>query len=202
MKKTLIAALAFVVLMMTGTASALTTVDLIADGGDALTYVDVGKVEVEIDGPNLVVTFTLEDPLLTDPDLVDWKFVETHLHVAAAPEEIPQTKKGNARPGQFDYDDGDAATSNTVHIYIIPLDILDDGDTITVAAHAAIEYVEIVGELDEIPLPVDELEEDVVHDPSAWGGTWNDGTGEVDTQLNDGRSWDSYFEAGTYEVQE
>lgn len=91
MKKTLIAALALVVLMMMiGTASA---VDLIADGGSAATEFTVGTVTVTNDGDNLVVTY--------DITLAPWAITETHVDVQTEADAFPQTKSGNPKVGKF-----------------------------------------------------------------------------------------------------
>jgi len=54
----------------------------------------VGKVEVYIDGTDLVVKYTTAG---------GWCLNETHLAVAAQLAGIPQTKKGNPIPGKFNY---------------------------------------------------------------------------------------------------
>ena len=114
MKKTLIAALALVVLMMTGTASAL-TVDLIADGGDE--YLIVGDVDVSIVGDDLVVTFTTTN---------DWEITATHLGVRTIDYDgINMKPKGNVSPGKFTAGAGktgvEFASSVPTYTYTIPL---------------------------------------------------------------------------------
>jgi hypothetical protein len=99
---------------------------------------------------------------------------------------IPQTKKGNARPGQFDYCDLDPEATSvtpTEHVYTIPLaDIgVELGDAIVVAVHTAIEYVEIVGEPDDI----DDSEPDILHEETAWG---------QGPEISEGRDWAMYIE--------
>jgi len=57
-------------------------------------HINVGTVEVWDDTVNLYVKYVVNDP---------WRLTETHLHVAASLEDIPQTKGGNPIPGQFEY---------------------------------------------------------------------------------------------------
>ncbi len=150
--------------------------NLIADGGD--TYAAVGEVTVTSDGTNLVVTFTV--------DTGDWVFVETHLHVAKEVGDIPQTKKNNPKPGNFDYDESNASTTPTEHTYTIPFaDIgVTPDDDIFVAAHAAIKYVEIVNGEDD-PQGDRELWDDILHEESAWG---------EGPEFAEDRNWAMYIE--------
>ena len=55
---------------------------------------DVGDVKVWNDGSTLYVRYEMDDDLC---------ITETHLHIATDVAGIPQTKKGNPIPGQFDY---------------------------------------------------------------------------------------------------
>jgi len=111
MKKRLLTVIALAVALTTGTALAA---ELIADGGDPLTAIDVGAVTIANDGlGNLVVTFTI--------DTGEWEFVETHLHIAEDPADIPQTGNGNPKVGKFDYNQDDAVVTPTQHTYTIPL---------------------------------------------------------------------------------
>lgn len=99
-----------------------TMVDLCAGQHD-----DVGDVLVWDDGSNLYVKY-----LVTEPDTC---LTETHLHVATSLGDIPQTKKNNPIPGQFDYnEEHDCVTEYT---YQIPLDSLC-GD-LYIAAHAVVQ---------------------------------------------------------------
>jgi len=157
MNKTLLAALALAVLLMTGTASALTET-LIADGGD--TRFDAGDVEVTSDGTTLTVRITVNQAV--DP----WELVESHVHVAGTAEQVPQ-KNGNPRPGKFDYHDDDPeATTVTVlvHEYTIPLaDVgLVEKDPFVVAVHTAIEWLEITPPVGDLDPP------DILHDETGW----------------------------------
>ena len=156
MKKTLIAALAFVFMMMIGTASAI-EVDLIADGGSFATAFDAGDVEVTSDGTNLTVTITVNQAV--NP----WELVESHVHVAADAADVPQ-KNGNPRPGKFDYADSDPEATTvtpTVHEYEIPLGAIDDEEPFVVAVHVAIEWLD-EGESAE-------TFDDTLYEESGWG---------------------------------
>ena len=185
MKKTLIAALALVVLMMMiGTASA---VDLIADGGDALTYVDVGEVDVSIAGDNLVVTFTTTD---------SWEMTATHLGVRSGEYDgIMVKKNGNVSPGKFTAEDlktglehDPSVETYTYHIALISL-FPDSGlpvgpFDVDVAAHADVRLWEDVGE--DL---IEGTEDDVYREETAWG---------EGTEFAPDRNWAMYF---TYTVE-
>lgn len=90
----------------------------------------VGSVEISNDGDTLYIEFSTNSP---------WLLEETHVHVAGSAVEIPQTKKGNAIPGKFEYkEDHDYITSFT---YEIPFSKEGDpvcGDEIFIAAHAVV----------------------------------------------------------------
>jgi hypothetical protein len=112
------------------------TVDLIAGGGNDKSALTVGEVEVTSDEYNLTVIYNITD--------FDYCLNETHLHVANESKYIPQTKKGNPQPGQFDYSvEHDCITTIT---YVVPLSDIEISSTGTVciAAHAAVD--ETVGE--------------------------------------------------------
>lgn len=72
---------------------------------------DVGDVLVWNDADYLYVKFVTEDP---------WYMMETHVHVATSPDGIPQTKKGNPIPGQFQY--GSMHGPTLIRLYKIPLE--------------------------------------------------------------------------------
>ena len=80
----------------------------------------IGEVKVANDGEFLYVEFVADDP---------WVLIETHIAVYTNFEDIPQTKKGNPKIGQFAYD---------IESYID----LDCGwDELIIAAHAEVEKV-------------------------------------------------------------
>lgn len=90
--------------------------------------IDVGTVTVANDGVNLYIEYETKN---------SWCMTETHLHVAEDWPEIPQTKKGNPIPGQFDYNmDHDPAVIE--YTYTIPL-VLYSGTPLYIAAHAAMQ---------------------------------------------------------------
>jgi hypothetical protein len=72
-------------------ANAVYKADLIADGGSALTEIDVGDVLVWLDGNLLHVKYEVDDP---------WGLTETHVCVKEALADIPQ-KNDNPMPGRF-----------------------------------------------------------------------------------------------------
>ena len=96
-------------------------------------YENVGVVKVWNDTENLYVKYIVDDP---------WCLTETHLHVAAVPEDIPQTKKGNPIPGQFDYEG--EHDCETYVLYTIPLAGLDV--ELCIAAHAVVADTSITTE--------------------------------------------------------
>lgn len=136
MKKIILALVALGVLLMTGTASALTT-DLIADGGSPATEIIVGTVDISDDGTDLTVTITITD--------TDWILVSTKVDARDAVVDIPQNKNKNPKPGQFRYQVPDPVPTPTNHVYTIPLsevgDGVDPGDEIYVAVHAKVRDI-------------------------------------------------------------
>lgn len=108
--------------------------DLIAGGGNPASAIDVGDITVWNDLDNLYVKYDITEE--------DWYLTETHLAVATDLDEIPQTKKGNPIPGQFEY--------STIHdppvteyTYTIPLE-WDVDATLYIAAHAKV--VKLIGD--------------------------------------------------------
>jgi len=88
----------------------------------------VGEVRVWNDANNLYVKYVITD--------LDWCLTETHLHVATSLGDIPQTKKFNPIPGQFDYKrDYDPCVQNDT--YVIPMSLFP-GDSLYIAAHAVV----------------------------------------------------------------
>jgi hypothetical protein len=69
-----------------------TVTDLIADGGSPETAMTVGEVQVWNDAEYLYVQYMVTAP---------WCLTKTHLHVAESLDMVPQTKKGNPKPGLF-----------------------------------------------------------------------------------------------------
>ncbi|HIH87021.1 MAG TPA: hypothetical protein HA304_03865 [Methanosarcinales archaeon] len=170
-KMVLLSALTIVIIGTIGAALAgepgEQTVDLIAGGGGD-EGLDVGNVTVWNNSENIFVKFTTTG---------DWLFNETHLHIAAQgdvetpAEEIPQTKKGNPKPGKFDYST-EHESCITEYTYEISLDDIPDSDILVIAAHAAVE------------LEVEELGEIIIFEESAWGNG---------TEFAEDRNWAMYF---------
>jgi hypothetical protein len=112
--------------------------ELIADGGE--TAVDVGEVQVWNDGDYLYVKYIVDADLTpgdASDDGVPTLIYQTHLAVESDLESIPQTKKGNPIPGQFEY--------STIHdpgvsefTYQIPLE-WDPDTELYIAAHAVVK---------------------------------------------------------------
>ena len=116
------------------------TVDLIAGQ-----HIDVGDVVVQRVGDELCVEYQLSAEALAE----GWFLTETHLAIATDPSDIPQTKKGNAIPGQFLYGDddlgvcdGDGNLIGGADSYSECVSLSDLGigpeDEIYVAAHAVV----------------------------------------------------------------
>jgi len=169
-KLVLLSALMIAIIGTFGTVSA-EVYNLTADGGNEMTAFKVGEVEVTNDENNLTVTYKITE--------IGWLLNETHLHIANESEEgIPQTKKGNPRPGQFNYSEEHEPCVD-VFTYEIPLDGLSG--EVYIAAHAAVELFEGVN-----PTTF----EDLFRYESAWG----DGT-----EFNEDRNWAMYI---TYTIPE
>jgi hypothetical protein len=85
--------------------------------------INVGNLNVKVDGTDLVVTYTITEP--------GWELGDTHLYVGT----VAPTKSA---PGRFPYGPGDAAGG----VYTIPLDELPDPDVdgnIVIAAQAEVK---------------------------------------------------------------
>jgi hypothetical protein len=100
---------------------------------------DVGEVYVWNDADTLYVYY--------DVTLEDWYLTETHLAVECDEAGVPQTKKGNPIPGQFEYGDCfDQEEMRTSACYTVPIpDCNGDelcGETPVIAAHAVVRYFE------------------------------------------------------------
>lgn len=100
--------------------------------------IDVGTVCVEVvdngDTEDLLVTYTTAN---------GWELVEAHLWVGISQSDMPQTRKGNPKVGNFPYHSGDIA-GLTTFTFSVPLDQfggeveLCDG-TLLAAAHAVVQ---------------------------------------------------------------
>ena len=165
-KLVLLSALMIAIIGTFGTVSA-EEFDLIADGGNVETAFPVGVVEVTNDADNLYVTFSITEG--------DWEMTETHLDVKTDESLIPQTNKGNPKVGKFEY------SNSTYHEYTIPIpEGCNEGDNVTIAAHAA---VQLFVEYDPVAM------EDIFRYESAW----------CDGEDFEGKNWAMYF---TYTIEE
>ena len=154
-------------------ASAETIVDLLA-GQD----IEAGTVTVSYDGGVLCVLYETEG---------DWKLVETHFIIAASPEEIPQTKKGNPKVGHFPYGDDELgeydAEDNLIggaDSYEECIELELEVGTYIIAAHASLLNLDNI--VDSVPdtdpaVPIYQQE-------TGWG------EGE---EFADDRNWAMYF---------
>lgn len=98
---------------------------------------DSGDVEITNDGDNLIITITTQD---------GWSLSESHVSVQDSEDNIPQTKKGNPIPGQFEYFQS-YDPNVTESQYIIPLDDLPED--LTIAVHTVVQQIvndEVVSE--------------------------------------------------------
>ena len=111
-------------------------------------YMLVGKVLVWNDDEKLCVTYQLDDDWFNE----GWRIYETYLAVAQTVAGIPQTKKGKAIPGQFDYGDDNLPGVGSIQ-HCIPFDDeeldseIECGDELVIAAHAKVKKLEKVTEL-------------------------------------------------------
>lgn len=137
--------------------------DLIAGGGNPASAIDVGEVIVWNDLDYLYVMYVTTG---------DWYMTETHLHVADNLVDIPQTKKGNPIPGQFDYAK-DHAPAVKEYTYMIPW-TWEPLTTLVIAAHAVVQ----------MEIGVDEEGDPIYQEETAWG----------DGLDFEGRNWATYFE--------
>jgi hypothetical protein len=92
-----------------------------------------GTVNVEVVGENLEVTFATTD---------GWELTEAHLWAGDDLADMPQTKKGNPKIGNFPHKSGDI-TGSTSHTFQVPLAELEfscpgEDKSYFIAAHAAL----------------------------------------------------------------
>lgn len=164
----------FVLLMVLVFSSIVATaqVPLIADGGSDASAITVGSVNVTITGFDIFVVMNTDSP---------WVLEETKVAVGTSLDEIPQTKKGNPKPGRFPYESGEA----------IPLPDTSIGEhTVYIAAHAdVVNPEEIIG---YEPDPQDpNVSVPIYREETAWG----------EGEDFPGKNWAMYFEY-TYEILE
>lgn len=102
--------------------------------------IDIGTVTMEVVGDNLVITYQTQQ---------GWEFQETHLWVGKHMADMPQTRKGSPKIGNFPYQSGDI-TGASVHTESISLNTLgfscpSADQEFFVAAHAAVQMVDSSG---------------------------------------------------------
>jgi hypothetical protein len=99
-----------------------TQVDLIAGQ-----HYDAGDVIIASNDEFLFVTFILEN---------GWLLYESHVAVGDTVADIPQTKKGCPKNGNFAF--GDTHAGDDMYVVAIPLNSFAHDETIIVAAHAVV----------------------------------------------------------------
>jgi len=103
---------------------------LIAGGGNVNSAIRVGDVRVWNDEDYLYVKYVITN--------ADWCITDTHLAVAPTLDGIPQTKKGNPIPGQFDYSSAHECLSE----YTYQIDLTWNPDTkLRIATHAVVQTI-------------------------------------------------------------
>ncbi|WP_460220574.1 hypothetical protein [Psychroserpens sp. MEBiC05023] len=91
---------------------------------------DAGIVTVDIDGDNLIVTFSSNG---------DWTIELTHLALGNCDEDwVPLTGSGNPQIGQFEYTEPFSITPYEV-VYVLSLEDLDLDENFCFAAHAEVD---------------------------------------------------------------
>ena len=131
MKTISLLTLALIVTLMASTASASNGFGYLAADNDYW-GTQAGEVNVSKDGSNLIITFSTYS---------GWSITETHLHVATDFNDIPQTKKGNPKIGQFDHRAEHVYPGVTTDPYAIPLPTVwpdPDNKVLYIAAHAVV----------------------------------------------------------------
>lgn len=88
----------------------------------------IGSVTVENDEQFLYVNYFSDG---------DWLIAETHLAVATRPEDLPQTRKGNAIPGRFDYQTSHPSGVTEV-THILDLSAWPPDTQLFIAAHSVV----------------------------------------------------------------
>lgn len=98
--------------------------------------IDAGTVTLTVSGDNLVVTYNTHD---------GWTLSDTHLWIGTSLTDMPQTRKGSPKIGNFPYHSGDISGSSS-YSESIPLSTLDficpqADTTYYLAAHAVVSKV-------------------------------------------------------------
>ena len=95
-------------------------------------HIDAGSVSASIDGANLVLTYETVD---------GWELTEAQAWVGEKLVDMPQTRKGNPKIGNFPHNAGDI-TGTTTYSFTVPLTALGGesyicGRNFLIAAHAS-----------------------------------------------------------------
>lgn len=95
--------------------------------------IDAGTVCVSVDGENLVITYETKD---------GWELTEAHLWLGENLADMPQTRKGNPKIGNFPFNSGNITGQTTFSFSISTAELGGEpylcDKTIFVAAHAAL----------------------------------------------------------------
>lgn len=102
--------------------------------------INVGELQVWNDAENLYVKYVLDS---------DWCLTEYHLHVATSLGDIPQTKKGNPKPGQFAYKAEYDTCMPDLDPIVIPLPA-GNGEDVAMAAHAVVYRYETEWQIGDV----------------------------------------------------
>lgn len=99
-------------------------------------HTKAGEICITTDFTNLTVTYNLEG---------DWQFGEAHLWVGTSTTDMPQTRNGSPKIGNFPYTD-EYLDGLTTKAFVIPLSDFEgvgcyQNETLFVAAHAALKQV-------------------------------------------------------------
>ena len=133
--------------------------------------IDIGTISAEVSGDSLIVTYTTEG---------NWYLEETHLWLGDDLDDMPQTKKGNPKIGQFPYKEDFVSADGNVQSSSFSIPLVDtaiafscpgDDASYFIAAHAAVYRIDDDG--------------DIVQTETAWG----DGDRFVEKGM-----WGTYFE--------
>ncbi|HLP59453.1 MAG TPA: hypothetical protein VK186_11510 [Candidatus Deferrimicrobium sp.] len=100
--------------------------------------IDVGNVCLEVIEDNLIVKYTTTG---------GWELTEAHFWIGKNMSDMPQTKQGNPKIGNFPYNSGELAPGTTEYIFTVPLSSLGSElcsgttqqETYFAAAHAAVQ---------------------------------------------------------------
>jgi hypothetical protein len=162
--------------------------DLIAGGGNVKSQIKVGYLTIEQQTP------TSDKMSITYSTYGGWYMSETHLAVECSLDDIPQTKKNNPIPGQFEFGKNfDPAVSSwgiTIDLDDYPCITKDSSGvyrgTLFIAAHAVVEKTIVtytVSYVDGVKVVTKNID---VQEETAWADTWG--------KLFNDKNWALYLE--------